>query len=55
MAIEAKRQVEAGVAETRDPDEFAAILKQSFKPRSDRVSSGKTNAYLVTVKQAKAP
>ena len=26
-----------------------------FKPRSDRVTSGKTNAYLVTVKQAKSP
>src|SRR5262245_22852483 len=54
MAIEAKRQVEAGVAETRDPDEFSAILKQSFKPRSERAATEVENAVTTLVEQALA-
>jgi type VI secretion system protein ImpC len=54
MAIEAQRKVEAGVAETRDPDEFAAILKQSFKPRSERAATEVENAVTTLVEQALA-
>ena len=40
--------------ETRSPDEFAAVLKQSFKPRSDRAATEVENAVTTLVHQALA-
>src|SRR3954467_32792 len=37
--------------ETRSPDEFAAVLKQSFKPRSDRAATEVENAVTTLVHQ----
>jgi type VI secretion system protein ImpC len=55
MAKEAQRQVDAGVAEaTRDPDEFSSLLKQSFKPRSERAATEVENAVSTLVEQALA-
>jgi len=42
------------LVETRDPDEFATILKQSFKPRSDRAASEVENAVTTLVREALA-
>jgi type VI secretion system protein ImpC len=53
MATEAATQREAQV-ETRDADEFTAILKQSFKPRSERAATEVENAVTTLVKQALA-
>ncbi len=41
-----------GRVETRDPDEFAALLKSSFKPRTDRVAAEIENAVATLVDQA---
>src|SRR3954451_23630340 len=38
--------------ETRDPDEFATVLKQSFKPRSDRAATEVENAVTTLVREA---
>ena len=55
MAKEAQRQVEtAGAVEARDPDEFAAVLKQSFKPRTERAATEVENAVTTLVEQALA-
>ena len=43
-----------GVVETRDPDEFANILKQSFKPRSERAATEVENAVATLVQEALA-
>ncbi len=51
---EAKRQAGAAVTETRDPDEFASILKQSFKPRTERAATEVENAIATLVQQALA-
>src|SRR6266568_1839478 len=40
--------------ETRSPDEFATVLKQSFKPRSDRAATEVENAVTTLVHQALA-
>ena len=40
--------------ETRDPDEFAALLKQSFKPRTERAATEVENAVTTLVQQALA-
>src|SRR3954464_13818622 len=40
--------------ETRSPDEFAAVLKQSFKPRSDRAATEVENAVTTLVREALA-
>jgi type VI secretion system protein ImpC len=40
--------------ETRSPDEFATVLKQSFKPRSDRAATEVENAVTTLVQQALA-
>jgi len=40
------------LVETRDPDEFATILKQSFKPRSDRAATEVENAVTTLVREA---
>ena len=42
------------LVETRDPDEFATILKQSFKPRSERAATEVENAVTTLVQQALA-
>jgi type VI secretion system protein ImpC len=41
-------------AETREADEFAALLKQSFKPRTERAASEVENAVNTLVEQALA-
>jgi type VI secretion system protein ImpC len=48
---EAKRET-AGAVEARDPDEFAAILKQSFKPRTERAATEVENAVGTLVREA---
>jgi len=48
------RQQSAPTVETRDPDEFAAILKQSFKPRTERAATEVENAVGTLVQQALA-
>lgn len=50
-AVESAR--EAGV-ETRDPDEFSSLLKQSFKPRTERAATEVENAVTTLVQQALA-
>src|SRR6266478_2964668 len=40
--------------ETRSPDEFAAVLKQSFKPRTDRAATEVENAVTTLVREALA-
>jgi type VI secretion system protein ImpC len=49
----ATEQRGAGVA-TRDADEFATVLKQSFKPRSERAATEVENAVTTLVQQALA-
>src|SRR5215208_5702970 len=51
---EVTRQQSAPTVETRDPDEFAAILKQSFKPRTERAATEVENAVSTLVQQALA-
>jgi type VI secretion system protein ImpC len=53
-AAEAKRQARGAAVETRDPDEFATILKQSFKPRTERAATEVENAVSTLVQQALA-
>src|ERR1700687_6022857 len=55
MATEAVRapQKEAQV-ETREADEFSALLKQSFKPRTERAATEVENAVNTLVEQALA-
>src|SRR3979409_686777 len=40
--------------ETRDPDDFAAVLQQNFKPRSDRAGTEGENAVTTLVREALA-
>jgi len=40
--------------ETRDADEFSALLKQSFKPRTERAATEVENAVKTLVEQALA-
>jgi type VI secretion system protein ImpC len=55
MATEAKRKVEAeAVVETRDVEDFSSLLKQSFKPRSERAATEVENAVTTLVQQALA-
>jgi type VI secretion system protein ImpC len=54
MATETVSEQRGGVVETRDPDEFANILKQSFKPRSERAATEVENAVATLVQQALA-
>jgi type VI secretion system protein ImpC len=46
-----EQRQDAGV-ETRDPDEFASLLKQSFKPRTERAATEVENAVSTLVQQA---
>ena len=53
MATDAQQEGAAGVAVTeRTPDEFADILKQSFRPRSERAAADVENAVTTLVEQA---
>jgi type VI secretion system protein ImpC len=54
MAAELQTSAPAGQTETRDVDEFASLLKQSFKPRSERAASEVENAVSTLVQQAMA-
>ncbi|MFL4969601.1 MAG: type VI secretion system contractile sheath large subunit [Xanthobacteraceae bacterium] len=54
MATETVSEQRGGVVETRDPDEFANILKQSFKPRSERAATEVENAVATLVQEALA-
>src|SRR3954464_5735352 len=42
------------LVETRNPDEFATVLKQSVKPRSDRAATEVENAVTTLVREALA-
>ena len=52
MATETVRSGREGAVETRSPDEFADLLKQSFKPRSERAATEVENAVNTLVTQA---
>ena len=54
MAVESAGTERQAVVETREADEFADILKQSFKPRSERAATEVENAVTTLVKQALA-
>ena len=54
MAKQATGSAREAVVETRDADEFATVLKQSFKPRSDRAASEVENAVTTLVREALA-
>jgi type VI secretion system protein ImpC len=54
MATETVTEQRGGVVETRDPDEFSNILKQSFKPRSERAATEVENAVATLVQEALA-
>src|SRR5215216_7332824 len=54
MATKADALARAPTVETRDLDEFATVLKQSFKPRSDRAASEVENAVTTLVREALA-
>lgn len=52
MSADLERQGSAGAAETSEADEFSALLKQSFKPRSERAATEVENAVNTLVTQA---
>src|SRR3984957_16078196 len=52
--IAATRSLNEGQVETREADEFAALLKQSFKPRTERAATEVQNAIKTLVEQALA-
>lgn len=52
MAKDAKSTQKEAVVETRDADEFASLLKQSFKPRTERAATEVENAVTTLVRQA---
>src|ERR1700757_2427161 len=55
MATESTaRAPEEGRVETREADEFASLLKQSFKPRTERAATEVDNAVKTLVEQALA-
>jgi type VI secretion system protein ImpC len=56
MATEtaAARSPQDAQVETRDANEFAALLKQSFKPRTERAATEVDNAVRTLVEQALA-
>jgi type VI secretion protein, EvpB/VC_A0108 family len=49
-----ERQANEAVIQTRDADEFASILKQNFKPRTERAATEVENAVATLVQQALA-
>ena len=54
MAEAQIQQPGAAVAETRDVDDFSSLLKQSFKPKTERAASEVENAVATLVNQALA-
>ncbi len=54
MAAKTEVERKDSVAETRDPDAFAGLLKKSFKPRSERAATEVENAVATLVQQALA-
>ena len=54
MSIDTAKTKRDAVVETRDPNEFQALLKQSFKPRSERAATEVENAVSTLVRQALA-
>ncbi|HET9903870.1 MAG TPA: type VI secretion system contractile sheath large subunit [Xanthobacteraceae bacterium] len=52
MSTEAVGSTRQAGVETRTADEFAAVLKQSFKPRSERAATEVENAVATLVRQA---
>ena len=52
MANELERQDSATAVGTRDTDEFSQLLKQSFKPRTERAATEVENAVSTLVEQA---
>src|SRR4030088_3552095 len=50
----ARSQQQDAQPQTRDADEFAALLKQSFKPRTERAATELDNAVKTLVEQALA-
>ncbi|WP_293865811.1 type VI secretion system contractile sheath large subunit [uncultured Alsobacter sp.] len=52
MSADLERQGSAGAAATTDADEFSSLLKQSFKPRSERAASEVESAVNTLVTQA---
>jgi type VI secretion system protein ImpC len=54
MATEAASPQQAALVETRETDEFQELLKQSFKPRTERAATEVENAVNTLVTQALA-
>jgi type VI secretion system protein ImpC len=54
MATEVAAEQTGAVAETANADEFATVLKQNFKPRSERAATEVENAVTTLVQQALA-
>jgi type VI secretion system protein ImpC len=52
MATEPTTIQKEAQVETRDADEFSALLKQSFKPRTERAATEVENAVTTLVRQA---
>ena len=52
MAVEAERSEATAVVQTNEADEFASLLKQSFKPRTERAATEVENAVSTLVKEA---
>lgn len=53
-SVQPGSQSSGAAAETRDADEFAALLKQSFKPRTERAATEVENAVGTLVREALA-
>ena len=54
MATETLNEARGAAVETRDADEFSALPKQSFKPRSERAATEVENAVATLVREALA-
>src|SRR5262245_37337751 len=52
MSTEVSRSAAEATVRTQDPEEFAVILKQSFKPRTDRAATEVENAVTTLVREA---
>src|SRR5690625_3599005 len=54
MSTEVGAEGSATATETTSPDEFSELLKQSFKPRTERAASDVENAIGILVREALA-
>src|SRR5262252_6967522 len=54
MATQPVAEQKSAVIETRDAEEFTSLLKQSFKPRSERAATEVENAVTTLVREALA-